>query len=44
MMYKLLNYGKPYTNYNTYKLIPNDDNIDIIYVADLFEEDYPGGA
>jgi beta-galactosidase beta subunit len=32
MMYKLLNYGKPYKNYTTYKPIENPENIETIYV------------
>lgn len=31
-MHKILNYGKPYTNYTTYKPIENTDNIETIYV------------
>ena len=32
VMHKILNYGKPYTNYTTYKPIENTDNIETIYV------------
>jgi hypothetical protein len=32
IMYKIMNYGKSYSNYTTYKLIENTDNIEIIYV------------
>ena len=32
VMHKILNYGKPYTNYTTYKPIENQDNIETIYV------------
>lgn len=32
IMYKLLNYGKPYKNYTTYKPIENSENIETIYV------------
>ena len=28
----ILNYGRPYTNYTTYNLIDNEDNITVIYV------------
>ena len=31
-MYKILNYGKPYTNYTTYKPIANPECIETIYV------------
>ena len=31
-LYKLLNYGKPYNNYSTYKPISNNDEIETIYV------------
>ena len=32
IMYKILNYGKPYTNYTTYKPIDNPECIETIYV------------
>jgi len=32
IMYKIMNYGKSYNNYTTYKLIENTDNIETIYV------------
>lgn len=32
IMYKLLNYGKSYTNYTKYTMIDNSDNIETIYV------------
>lgn len=28
----ILNYGRPYTNYTTYKIIDNKDNVEVIYV------------
>jgi len=31
-MYKILNYGKHYTNYSTYNVIENDDNLETIYI------------
>ena len=31
-MYKILNYGKPYTNYTTYKPLENIEHIETIYV------------
>jgi len=32
IMYKILNYGKPYKNYTIYKPIENLENIETIYV------------
>ena len=28
----ILNYGRPYTNYTTYTIIDNKDNVSVIYV------------
>jgi len=30
--YRLLNYGKPYTDYTKYTLKPNPDNVEFIYI------------
>jgi hypothetical protein len=32
VIYKFINYGKSYSNYTTYKLIENTENIDTIYI------------
>jgi len=32
VIYKFINYGKLYSNYTTYKLIENTENIDTIYI------------
>jgi len=32
ILHKIINYGKPYSDYTTYKLIENSDNIETIYV------------
>ena len=31
-IHKLLNYGQPYSNYSTYKIVENSDNIECIYI------------
>jgi len=32
ILHKIINYGKPYSDYTTYKPIENSDNIETIYV------------